>query len=100
MSAEIKKHFSKTAKICATALFVLLMFVNLQITTNPNKNGDINLFGVKLSLFTSSAYAYGEGLFCIDIYDCVDTGWAWCAGDFVYLNGQVEYVNCYYIVYD
>jgi len=52
MSLFIKKHRSKAAKIAGIALFTLLMFVNLQITTNPNSYGDIDLFGLKLSLFT------------------------------------------------
>ena len=57
MSLFIKKHRSKAAKIAGIALFTLLMFVNLQITTNPNSYGDIDLFGLKLSLFTPRAYA-------------------------------------------
>ena len=56
MSLFIKKHRSKAAKIAGIALFTLLMFVNLQITTNPNSNGDIDLFGLKISLFTPSVY--------------------------------------------
>lgn len=51
------KHRSKTAKIFGIVLFTLLMFINLQIISNPNKNGDIDLFGLKLALFTPSAYA-------------------------------------------
>ncbi len=58
MALFLKKNRSKAAKLAGAALFVLLMFVNLQITTNPNKNGDIDLFGLKVSLFTPSAYAY------------------------------------------
>ena len=37
------------------------MFVNIQLTTNPNKDGDIDLFGIKISLATPSAYATGSG---------------------------------------
>jgi len=57
MSLFFKKHRSKTAMIAGIALFVILMFVNLQISTSPNKNGNINLIGLKLSLATPSAYA-------------------------------------------
>ncbi|MFA3782612.1 hypothetical protein ABRY23_06045 [Melioribacteraceae bacterium 4301-Me] len=35
------------------------MFFNLQIATNPNSNGDIDLFGLKISLFMPSVYATG-----------------------------------------
>ncbi|MFA3782604.1 hypothetical protein ABRY23_06005 [Melioribacteraceae bacterium 4301-Me] len=57
MAQLIKKHRSKAAKLVGAALFVLLMFFNLQIATNPNNNGDIDLFGLKISLFTPSVYA-------------------------------------------
>ncbi|MFA3782606.1 hypothetical protein ABRY23_06015 [Melioribacteraceae bacterium 4301-Me] len=55
----IKKHRSKAAELVGAALFVLLMFFNLQIATNPNSNGDIDLFGLKISLFAPSVYATG-----------------------------------------
>jgi len=64
MGTIIKKSRSKAAKIAGAALFILLMFVNLQITTNPNSKGDIDLFGLKISLFTPSAYATGSGSYC------------------------------------
>jgi len=57
MSAYVKKHWSKAAKIAGAILFALLMFVNVKLTTDPNNNGDIDLLGLKLSLFTPSVYA-------------------------------------------
>jgi hypothetical protein len=60
----IKKHRSKAAKICGIVLFTLLMSVNLIITTNSSRSGDIDLFGVKLSLSTTSAYAADESSYC------------------------------------
>jgi len=57
MSLFIKKHRSKAAKIAGIALFTLLMFVNLQITTNPNSYGDIDLFGLKISLLPDETFA-------------------------------------------
>ena len=78
MSAVIKKHFSKTAKIAGVVLFVILMFVNVQITTSPITNGDINLFGLKFSLFTLSAYAYGDNTCDKWIVDINDGEYIYC----------------------
>ncbi len=61
MSIFIRKHRSKAAKIIGIAFFVLLMFVNIQVNTNPSKSGDIDLFGLKVSLFTPTLYASGGG---------------------------------------
>lgn len=60
----LKKHSSKTAKIVGVVLFTLLMFVNLQIITNPNKNGDIDLFGIKLNMSTPTANAAADSGTC------------------------------------
>ncbi|MGA7837991.1 MAG: hypothetical protein WB996_08495 [Ignavibacteriaceae bacterium] len=57
MAARIKRHRSKAAKIAGATLFILLMFLNIQLTTNSNINGDIDLFGLKISFVTPSAYA-------------------------------------------
>ncbi len=57
MSIFFRKHRSKAAKIAGIAFFALLMFVNIQVTTNPSKSGDINLLGLKFSLITPSASA-------------------------------------------
>ena len=73
MSVYFKKHWSKAAKIAGAILFVVLMFVNIKLTTDPNANGDIDLLGLKLSLFTPSAYACGN---CDDI--CSDSNNAYC----------------------
>ena len=81
MALFFKKNRSKAAKLAGAALFVLLMFVNLQITTNPNKSGDLDLLGIKISLFTQTAYAYGHDPFCNqscywrqDLGDCATWG--------------------------
>jgi len=67
-----KKHRSNAAKIIGIALFVFLMFVNLQITTKSlNKGEGINLIGLKLSLTSQSTYAEGFSACCIAIgYIC------------------------------
>jgi hypothetical protein len=59
MSLFIKKHWSKAAKFIGVALFAVLMFVNMQLVTSPNKNGDVDLLGLKLSQVIPSAYAEG-----------------------------------------
>lgn len=63
MALLLKKHRSTAANFAGAILFAVLMFVNLQITTNPSVKGDIDLLGVKVSLFTPSAYAYGNNLY-------------------------------------
>ncbi|MFA3782609.1 hypothetical protein ABRY23_06030 [Melioribacteraceae bacterium 4301-Me] len=60
------------------ALFVLLMFFNLQIATNPNSNGDIDLFGLKISLFMPSVYATAS---CKAELKCGTSGTVSCSGD-------------------
>lgn len=59
MATLIKRHRSKAAKVTGAALFVLLLFVNIQIATDSSSKGDIDLFGMKLSLFTPT-YASGQ----------------------------------------
>lgn len=60
MSLYIKKHWSKGAKIAGAVFFAVLMFVNIKLTTDPNASGDIDLLGLKLSLFTPSVVACGS----------------------------------------
>jgi len=83
MALFFKKHRSKTAKFAGIILFTLLMFVNLQITTNPNKNGDIDLFGLKLSLAIPSvvAYSHSGGCYFCNGENCASasgSGWDVC----------------------
>lgn len=74
MGIFFNKQRSKAAKIIGVAFFALLMFVNIQLTTNPTKSGDIDLFGIKISLITPSAYASGD--ICDDI--CDDSNISYC----------------------
>jgi hypothetical protein len=63
MALFVKKHRSKAAKIVGAVAFILLMFFSLNISTSPNKQGDIDLLGVKVSLFTNTyAGESGSGL--------------------------------------
>jgi hypothetical protein len=61
MAQFIKKHWHKAAKFIGVVVFTLFMFVGLNITSNPNPKGDINLMGLKLSLYAPSAAAEGNG---------------------------------------
>jgi hypothetical protein len=70
MALLFKKHRSKAAKIVGGVAFILLMFFNLNISTSPNKQGDIDLFGLKVSLVAPTYAIEGEGTCCIDC------GWA------------------------
>jgi len=100
MGIFLKKQRSKAAKIAGASLFALLMFVNLQITTNPNSNGDIDLFGINLSLFVPSIIASsGGGNDCLrcwwDYYrqDCtVIGGGAYC----LFTCGRPAEIYCHY----
>ncbi len=59
MGLFIKKYHSKATKFFGIIFFLILMLVNLQISLNPKSHGNIDLMGVKLSLF-STAYAASE----------------------------------------
>jgi len=79
MALFFKKHWSKAAKIAGAALFAVLMFVNLQLTTNTKKSGDIDLCGLKIMLTSTSAYAEG-GYSCTVHVNCSNGGWVECTG--------------------
>lgn len=94
MALYIKKHWSKGAKNAGAIFFAVLMFVNVKLTTGPDAKGDIDLLGLKLSLYTPSVYASGSGgyscsvtLKCSDWVTISCTGSQSCA---VY----VDYVKC------
>ncbi len=74
MSIFFRKHRSKAAKIAGIAFFALLMFVNIQLTTNPSKSGDIDLFGLKISLITPTTIASGGFQGYYTIGPCSDRG--------------------------
>ncbi len=65
MSAQTKTRAQKAAKLLGIALFAFLMFFNIKFALGDNSNGDIDLFGLKVSVFTNSTYASGGS--CIDI---------------------------------
>ncbi|MGA7837828.1 MAG: hypothetical protein WB996_07665 [Ignavibacteriaceae bacterium] len=75
MAGRIKRHRSKAAKVAGAALFILLMFLNMQLTINPNNNGDIDLFGLNISLGVSSTYAKTQQGDCNDICDDANNGY-------------------------
>jgi len=59
MSAQIKSGAKKAGKIAGIALFVFFMFFSIKFSVGDYSSGDIDLFGLKVSVFTSSAYATG-----------------------------------------
>jgi hypothetical protein len=57
MSAQTKTRAQKIGKLLGIALFAFLMFFNIKFAVSDNANGDIDLFGLKVSVFTNSTYA-------------------------------------------
>jgi hypothetical protein len=87
MALFVKKHWPKSAKIAGAVVFALLIFLNLQITTNTNRNGDINLLGLKLSLV---APTYASETYPCAPYSC--SPYASCGTDCeIYVIGSY---NC------
>ncbi|MFA3784236.1 hypothetical protein ABRY23_14345 [Melioribacteraceae bacterium 4301-Me] len=77
MSAKIKQRVSKAAMLGAIILFVFLMFFNLQITTQPIKDGSIDFVGLKIALTNNDSHAAPTGcslLWCVgpNLYYCYD----------------------------
>jgi hypothetical protein len=91
MAKIVKQHWSKGTKILGAAVFILLMFFNLQIAIHPNRKGKIDLFGVELSLVTPSAFAEGTGQNC-ETAGCSSSGDAICGA---YYDGQ-KWHSCPY----
>lgn len=57
MSAQTKTRAQKAGKFLGIALFAFLMFFNIKFAMGDNSNGDVDLFGLKVSVFTNSTYA-------------------------------------------
>jgi len=57
MSAQVKSHAKKAGKIAGIALFIFFMFFSIKFSVSDSSNGDVDLFGLKVSVFTPSAYA-------------------------------------------
>ena len=91
MSEVIKKNKAKAAKILGAAVFVLMMLFSLQITTNPNSAGDIDLLGLKVSLASPSVFATTGG--CEAEYECPSGGRVSCTGQ-KYCYIQYPCVKC------
>ncbi|AFH48399.1 Hypothetical protein IALB_0687 [Ignavibacterium album JCM 16511] len=60
MSAQTKTKVQKAAKFLGIALFAFFMFFNIKFAVSDNSSGDIDLFGLKVSVFTNSTYASGN----------------------------------------
>jgi hypothetical protein len=84
MSAQTKTKAQKIGKILGIALFAFLMFFNIKFALGDNANGDIDLFGLKVSVFTNSTYATsGCAYHCDPAPDrvCIYIiGEGWCFG--------------------
>ncbi len=75
MSAQTKTRAQKIGKLLGIALFAFLMFFNIKFAVSDNANGDIDLFGLKVSVFTNSTYATQ--------FDCIPAyGYICCVGDY------------------
>ncbi len=57
MSAQVKKAGRIGTKIVATFLFLFLVMFNVQIGMHDGQSSDINLFGLKISVFVPNAIA-------------------------------------------
>ncbi|MFZ2864212.1 MAG: hypothetical protein WA440_05610 [Ignavibacteriaceae bacterium] len=60
MSAQTKTRAQKAGKFLGIALFAFLMFFNIKFAVSDDSSGDIDLFGLKVSVFTNSTYASGN----------------------------------------
>lgn len=75
MSVQTKTRAQKAGKFLGIALFAFLMFFNIKFAVSDDTSGDIDLLGLKVSVFTNSTYASGGS--CIDIcwidyrYTCI-----------------------------
>jgi hypothetical protein len=60
MSAQTKTRAQKAGKFLGIALFAFLMFFNIKFAVSDDTSGDIDLLGLKVSVFTNSTYASGS----------------------------------------
>jgi hypothetical protein len=84
MSAKTKTRAQKVGKFLGITLFALLMFFNIKFAISDDSNGDIDLMGLKISIFSTNSYAYGiDG----DRHPCYDDVNSSCtSGGETYLN--------------
>ncbi|HMN18901.1 MAG TPA: hypothetical protein PKD03_14905 [Ignavibacteriaceae bacterium] len=75
MSAQAKTRAQKAGKFLGIALFAFLMFFNIKFAVSDDSSGDIDLFGLKVSVFTNSTYAEKQSSYCTT-WDPVLT-WCW-----------------------
>ncbi|MFN3872186.1 MAG: hypothetical protein ACK4R9_04235 [Ignavibacterium sp.] len=57
MSAQTKTRAQKAGKFLGIALFAFLMFFNIKFAVSDDTSGDIDLFGLQVSVFSNSTYA-------------------------------------------
>ena len=57
MSVFAKSRAKKAGRIVGIALFVFLMVFSVRFSLGEHSNGDIHLFGLKVSVTTTSTYA-------------------------------------------
>ena len=60
MFAQTKTSAQKAGKFLGIALFAFLMFFNIKFAVSDDTSGDIDLFGLKVSVFSNSTYASGS----------------------------------------
>lgn len=75
MSAQTKTRAQKIGKFLGIVLFAFFMFFNIKFAVSDNANGDIDLFGLKISVFTNSTFAERKSSYCTT-WDSV-VSWCW-----------------------
>ncbi|KAB2844985.1 MAG: hypothetical protein F9K42_12975 [Ignavibacterium sp.] len=95
MSAQTKTRAQKAGKFLGIALFAFLMFFNIKFAVGDTANGDIDLFGLKVSLFTVSSYASEPcgGPYCNDIGCHI---WGTCVCAYMLCNPGTGGYYCFY----
>lgn len=60
MSTQTKTKVQKAGKFLGISLFAFLLFFNIKFAVSDNANGDIDLFGLKISTNMTGAYAKNQ----------------------------------------
>lgn len=80
MSAQTKTRAQKAGKFLGIALFAFLMFFNIKFAIGDIANGDIDLFGLKVSVFTNSTYASNS--YCVPAFGYMCCFEGYCMSDY------------------
>lgn len=53
-------------KISSVSLFIFLMLFNVKVAFSDKSSGDIDIFGMKISVSVPSAYASNNAAYCMN----------------------------------